>query len=342
LWYGTAFVLLLSQKDMMSGSKRIWMNSTALQEELLTKLRPLEASLKKAVKSGNPDKAIELATNIQHLFPKTMRGHHRLLRAKLWAFESCVDANRISFAKRGFIGIRALSANQTRLYLEASSLLAVCHLRSKEIEQAKKLICEVIGKVNNISSELTRRQFQKRLIERIEEECILTELIGSNEMPLNVEEVQSNAVLLIQENSENEILKLIGYSVPPSSISLLNDVRTYSLNHLTPPDRKRLPAPEKAEQPKKIGLVTFSIIKRIVWKTFCNPDSTLYSLWKNRVPKVFNEGYFSAAVVTTLGDFKIGIPLLASGISALIMRYSAEEFCTIAKPKGLMIDRGKE
>jgi hypothetical protein len=99
-------------------------------------------------------------------------------------------------------------------------LLAVCHLRSKEIEQAKKLICEVIGKVNNISSELTRRQFQKRLIERIEEECILTELIGSNEMPLNVEEVQSNAVLLIQENSENEILKLIGYSVEPVTDSV--------------------------------------------------------------------------------------------------------------------------
>ncbi len=119
-------------------------------------------------------------------------------------------------------------------------------------------------------------------------------------------------------------------------------MRTYSLNQLPAPDRQLLPSPKKAEEPQKIGKTTFAIIKRIAWKTFCNPESTIYKLWKNRVQKVFNEGYFSAAVVTTMGDFKIGIPLLASGISALVMKYSAEEFCELSKPKGLMIDRGKE
>ena len=318
------------------------MSSVKLTEDQLIKLKPLEVELKKAVRSGDTDRAIEIATKVQGLFPNEWRTHHRLLRAKLWAFESCLDANRISYAQRGFIGIRKLSASNTRLFLEASSLLAVCHLRSKDTSSAKTLIKEVIEKINNIGSERTKHQFQKRLIERIEEECILTELIGTNDVPMNVDEIEAKAILLIQRSSDVEIFKLIGNSVPTASINLLRDVRTYSLNQLPAPDRKLLPSPEKAEEPKKIGKTTFAIIKRIAWKTFCNPDSTIYKLWKKRIPKMFNEGYFSAAVVTTMGDFKIGIPLLASGISALVMKYTAEEFCDISKPKGLMIDRGKD
>ena len=127
-----------------------------------------------------------------------------------------------------------------------------------------------------------------------------------------------------------------------SSVNLLSDVRTYSINQLAAPDRKLLPAPEKAEDPKHIGRITFAILRRVAWKTFCKPSSPIYKLWANRVPKVFNENYFSAAVVTTMGDFKIGIPMIASGLVALIMKYSAEEFCELAKPKGLMIVPNKK
>lgn len=318
------------------------MSAEKLTEHQLEKLKPLELELKHAVRSGDTDRAIEVATQIQELFPGEWRRHHRLLRAKLWAFESCLDANRISYAQRGFIGIRKLSAANTRLYLEASSLLAVCHLRTKDTASAKSLIKEVIEKINNISSEKTRHQFQRRLIERLEEECILTELIGKEDGLMDPKEIQEKAVLLIQRNSDDEIFNLIGNSVPVASIDLLRDVRDYSIKQLPAPDRKLLPSSEKSEEPKKIGKTTFAILKRIAWKTFCNPDSSLYKLWKDRVPKIFNEGYFSAAVITAMGDFRIGIPLIASGVSALIMKYTAEEFCDLSKPKGLMIDRGKE
>ena len=318
------------------------MGSLKLTEYQREKLKPLEGKLKTAVRSGDTEKAIEIAAEIQSLFPDEWRSHHRLLRAKLWAFEACLDANRVTYAKNGFIGIRKLASDNTRLYLEASSLLVVCYLRTKHISEAKNLIKEVIAKINNISSDRTRHQFQKRLIERIEEECILTELIGTNDSPMNVEEVQAKAVLLIQRNSDDEIFKLIGNTVPTASINLLHDVRSYSIKQLPGPDRKMLPSPEKAEQPKKIGKATFAIIKRIVWKTICKPDSSIYKLWKKKVPKIFNEGYFSAAVVATLGDFRIGLPLIASGVTAIIMKYTAEEFCDLSKPKGLMIDRGKE
>ena len=53
------------------------MSSTKLTEYQLEKLKPLEVKLKAAVRSGNPDKAIEIATKIQALFPDEWRRQDR-------------------------------------------------------------------------------------------------------------------------------------------------------------------------------------------------------------------------------------------------------------------------
>ena len=73
------------------------MSSTKLTEYQLKMLKPLEVELKHAVTTGDTDRSIEIASQIQEFFPNEWRRHHRLLRAKLWAFESCLDANRISY-----------------------------------------------------------------------------------------------------------------------------------------------------------------------------------------------------------------------------------------------------
>lgn len=307
-----------------------------LSDAHLAALRPLEAELKRAVAASEPDAAIETATKIQGLFDFD-RTHHRLLRAKLWAFEACVDANRLPYAERGLIGVRNQAGTSTRISLEAGALLAVALLRQKKTQEAKKILRNVIENINNISSDRTRHQFQKRLIGRIEEECILAELIGTEEGPMNVEEIQAKAVMLLQRNSDDEILRLIGNSVPIASVNLLSDIRSYSIHQLPAPDRKLLPPPEKAQEPKNIGKVTFAVLRRVAWKTFCKADSPIYKMWSKKIPEVFNQGYFSAAVLSSFGDFRIGLPLVASGIAALVMKYSAEEFCILAKPKGLMI-----
>lgn len=299
-------------------------------------LGPLERALKKAVEEAEPEAAIEAAGRIQELFTDDRR-HPRLLRAKLWAYEACVDANRLAYAEAGLIGVRKLSGAKTRLHLEASGLLAVTLLRQKKVIESKKLIREVIQNINNIASDRTRHQFQKRFVQRIEEECILAELIDSGDGSLDLQEVQSKAILLLERNSDEEIFRLIGNSIPSAGIKLLADVRNYSLQQLPAPDRLLLPAPEKAVEPKHIGRTTFALLRRIAWKTFCKPNSPVHKLWSNRVPKVFNDGYFAAAVVTAFSDFRIGIPLIASGLAAVAMKYTAEEFCALAKPKGLMI-----
>lgn len=307
-----------------------------LSEAHLSAIRPLEAELKRAVAACEPDAAIEAAAKIQSLLDFD-RSHHRLLRAKLWAFEACVDANRLAYAESGLIGVRTRAGSSTRLSLEAGALLAVVLLRQKKTSEAKNLIRDVIGNINNITSDRTRHQFQKRLIARIEEECILAELIGTQDGPIDTNEVQAKAVLLLQRSSDDEILKLIGNAVPVASVNLLSDVRSYSILQLPAPDRKLLPPPEKAQEPKSIGKATFAILRRIAWKTVCKKDSPVYKMWSKNIPEVFDKGYFSAAVLSTFGDFRIGLPLLASGVAALVMKYTAEEFCELAKPKGLMI-----
>lgn len=317
------------------------MSNTKLTDAQLAELGPLEKQLKIAVKEANVDEALQTAGKIQLLLSPD-RSHHRLLRAKLWAYEACLDANRLSYAETGLIGIKKLSSSNTRLYLEAISLLAVCFLRQKKINDAKKMIHESLQKINNISSERTRHQFQRRLIERLEEESILTELIGTGEEKLDPKEIETSAIALIQRKSEEEIFELLGKNVPTSSIRLLTNIREYSLAQLPAPDRKLLPPPEKVAETKNIGKTTFAVLKRIAWKTFCKPSSPIYKLWSKKIPTVFNEGYFTGGVMATLGDFKIGIPIIASGLAALIMKYSAEEFCELAKPKGLMIARDEK
>lgn len=65
---------------------------TKLTDAHLAILRPLEMKLRRAVDMAEPDSAIEVAAEIQALLSFDL-SHHRLLRAKLWAFEACIDDN---------------------------------------------------------------------------------------------------------------------------------------------------------------------------------------------------------------------------------------------------------
>lgn len=216
-----------------------------LTQNQLTTLAPLENKLKRAVGSAEVEVAIEITTKIQVIFGSD-RSHHRLLRNKLWMFEACLDDNRLTYAEAGFTGIRNLARPNTRIWLEASALLAVSVLRQKRGTQAKQLIREVIASINNIASDRTRHQFQRRLVERLEEECILAELIGTETTSLDADEIHEKAILLVQQNSDDEILRLLGNSVPPASIHLLGDIRDYSIKQLPEPDKKLLPSSETA------------------------------------------------------------------------------------------------
>ena len=139
------------------------------------RLKLLEPALRDAVKLGKYERAKLLTHEIQDVLRPT--GHEtRLMQAKNWLFEAALESGNIEFAISGFNGIRIKASSTTRLYLEATALLAVCYLRKKDLKSAQPLIEEALGNLRNISSERQRRKLHANLVKRFEEEGMLAAL----------------------------------------------------------------------------------------------------------------------------------------------------------------------
>jgi hypothetical protein len=223
-----------------------------LNEFKKQRLRKLEARLRSCLKTGEVELAIEITANIQGLFLDD-RSNHRLLRAKLWCFETCLLANRHSYAESGLIGVSGLANENTKIKLESQVLLAIFYIRQKRITEAKPLIHEVLNNVNDIKSDRSRRLFQRNLMDRLEEECVLSELIGVEEAPLEETKVHDQAVYLVQHSSDDDIITIIAASLPEKARLALTDVRGFALLQMRASDVKLLGTPADAIEPKALG-----------------------------------------------------------------------------------------
>ncbi|RYZ88360.1 MAG: hypothetical protein EOP06_11085 [Proteobacteria bacterium] len=266
------------------------------------------------------------------------RSHYRLLQAKLYYYEILLNAGKTDDAVVGFEAIHLRANKGTRTFLESSAFLGICYLRTQKIEEAKTHIRVVIENTKDIKSDLRREQFYRRLIARVEEECILSQLIGRGQPLLDAVEVHQLSIDLVKK-SESELLESIGNALPVGTQSLMTEVSSYSINLLPVSDQKRLPAPTPEIPKTLLGKKALAALKRIGWKSFCDKSSNIFKLWNKGIPKVFSEGYFSLAVVTTLNEWKIGLPQLAAGIAATAMRFGCAEFCSQFKPEALMIPK---
>lgn len=314
--------------------------SKAIRPEHLKQLRPLEAELKQAVKLQEPEAAEAAMKAIQTLLAPYGSNHHRLLECRLWYFESQFDANHIFNAEAGFQGIATRAGAGTRLSLEALFFLGLCYLRQKRIPDAKTKFRKVFAKLNEITSSETRHLLQKRIIERIEQESVLTTLIDADDGPLKPQQIHDEAVKLVQK-SEGELFELLAGALPYGSIKLLDDIRTDAILQLSTPDRKLLPAPGQANQAPHVGKLVFAVLKRVGWKTFCDGKSPIYKLWSQKMPAVYSATYFATSITETFHNWKIGLPCLAAGVTAIAMKYGAQEFCELTKPDSIMDARRK-
>jgi hypothetical protein len=312
----------------------------AIAKKHLKQLQPLEAELKRLVKLHQEDAAELVFTQIQKLLQPYGVNHPRLLECRLWYFESQFDANHIANAESGFTGIVARASRSSRLRVEALMFLGLCYLRQKRTRDAKAKFKEVFQQLDKIKSTQTRQLFQKRVIERIEQECLLTAIIGVEEGPMKPERILQEAEKLA-EKSADEIVELLARNLPYGSVQLLNNVRNDAILQLRDADRKLLAAPEQASRPAQIGNLVFSVLKRVGWKTFCDPESPIYKLWSKKIPKELNHAYFASSIVQSFNNWKIGLPLLAAGVVAIAMKYTAQEFCELTKPGSIMDTRRK-
>lgn len=250
-----------------------------------------------------------------------------------------MEANNFHYAALGFEGTINKSNPSTRLNLEATALLGICYLREGNLPKARQLITRAVQSISNIKSDERRTQFHKRFLQRLEEESILSGLIDKTSKPLDIEEVNNQAIQLIKTKSEGEILTEMGKAVPNNSLSLLDEIReTYQLR-LPASDRRCLPAPLTEKSKEELGKRASSALKRVAWRALCNPDSEIYKAWNQGLSVVYDKKYIATAIVTTLGSYSITATMIAASAVALAFKFGAEVFCETFAPESLMIDR---
>ncbi len=174
---------------------------TSSQKEKINRLAP---SLKKAAADGDINLAKLIISDLKDLLNNTGRST-KLMEYKCHLFEAYMEAGDIDFAITGFIGIRSKIAKNTRTYLEATSLLAICYIRKIDIDKAEPLIKEVLQNDKVIKSEERRRIFRKNIIERFDEEGTLFAIKDLGYDNLNAEDIQNEAGSVLQNLNEDEI-----------------------------------------------------------------------------------------------------------------------------------------
>lgn len=306
------------------------------------RLSLLEPKLRNAVRLGDYSLAKTIAQDIQSVLRQS--GHEtRLMQAKNWLFEAAMEANSIPIAISGFEGIRKKCNTNTRVYLEATALLAICFIRKNKLDEAEPLISEVLHKSKYIKSDKRRRQFKRRIIFRFEEEVTLSAITNSGDDQLDVEEIQNLAGKTIQTKNEDEILNDLGRCLPRRVINDLLRIHNFSGNELPFEERKLLPAPEEIIEEKALGRTVFSSFKRVLWRALCDPDSDIYKAWfNNGLGLVLEKKYLGTAITAAMGGFNIGIKALAVSATALIIKMGIETYCLTYQPKGVMIERSEK
>ncbi|TWC43040.1 hypothetical protein FBY03_101233 [Pseudomonas sp. SJZ079] len=312
------------------------METPNLTEEQKIKLKILEPALRAAADRRDYEDAKKITLAIQNVLRPT--GHEtRLMHAKNYLFEIALEVGKVDIAITGFIGVRQKSGKNTRLYLEATTLLAICHLRKKDIDSAKPYMAEAFKYEKNITSPSKRSEYKIGLARRFDEEALLSSLATDANYKFNIEQIQKDAGELIRTKHEEEILELLGATAPESALDFVKEVHRESTKLLSHEDKLRLPSPASFEQKKNIGKGILSAFQSVIWKSLCDKDSEVYKMWfTNGMQAVLDKKYLTIAITGTLSGLSICIYGVAVYITALLIKIGIEVFCETYTPQSIM------
>jgi len=154
---------------------------------------------------------------------------------------------------------------------------------------------------------------------------------------LNPERVQKDAGKLVCENTEDEILALLGSEVSSSTIEFVEEVNRESQKLLTFKEKRMLPAYVEIKEKRKLGKSVLSAFERILWKSLCDKESEVYKMWfTNGMQAVLDKKYITTAIIAALSGLSIGVYAIAVYATALIIKMGIEAFCDVHEPKNLM------
>lgn len=305
----------------------------ALTDKQKERLKVLEPKLDRAIRSQEFETAKALIVDIQGVLRPT-KHFVRLVQSKNKFYELAIELNKCDLALKGLLSNQHVLNENTRVYLETISLLAICYLRMKDIQNAKDYIRKVLKNHTVIKTPRTREIFHTEIINRFNEEVALATLTTTESVHLDEEELERESIRIIQTLTNDEIFSQIGQSSPGSTRELIYLVHEFSTKQLPSAERLALPSPDQKVKNKEVGLTVFESVKRVVYNSLCNPESEVYKVWYNNgIEMVLNKGYIRAAIVACLGGIGFGTPMIIASIIALITKMSIEVYCTKYKPK---------
>jgi hypothetical protein len=312
------------------------MRGLVLTEEQKRKLAILEPKLREAADMRDFERAKKVAASIQSILRPT--GHEtRLMQTKNRLFEVAMESGNIGTAISGFLGVRQKVSRRTRLYLEATALLAICYLRKKDLDSARPYMIEALSCENNIKSESKRSIFKVALAKRFEEEALLASLSVEESEFLDIDKIQEEAGRLIYSKHEDEILEMLGATVPDGALDFVENVRNESVGLLTYDEKKRLPSPDYFTERKKLGKGVLSAFQAVIWKSLCDRDSEVYKMWfTNGMQAVLDKKYITVSITTALAGLSVGVYAIAVYLTALLVKIGIETFCNVYKPDNIM------
>ncbi|MEW8505506.1 MAG: hypothetical protein AB2598_02300 [Candidatus Thiodiazotropha sp.] len=307
-----------------------------LTEEQKGRLRVLEPALKQAAARRDYKRAKEITLSIQNLLRPT--GHEtRLMQAKNWLFETAMEVGELNTAIQGFIGVRQKVSARTRVYLEATSLLAICYLRQKNLQSARPFMVEALKNVGNITSEARKSEYKVSLAKRFEDEALLASIAQPSNDYLDPQQIQDEAGKIVYSKHEDEILEALGGTVPEGALDFVDQVHKESVGLLSYDEKQKLPSPAQFVERKKLGKGILAAFQSVIWHSLCDKHSDVYKMWStNGMEAVFDKRYLTSAIVATLTGLSIGIYAIAVYITALIIKLGIEVFCTMYKPVQIM------
>lgn len=303
-----------------------------LSDKQKERLRILEPKLNNAIENQNFEIAKDIVLDLQTLLRPT--GHLlRLIQSKNKLYELAIELSKPDFAINGLLSNEKVLNENTRIYLETISLIAICYLRTKDIASAQIYIQKVLKNHSVIKTERTRNVFHSQIISRFNEEVAIATLTSDKEVFLDEAEVEREAINIIQTLTEDEIFSQIGQRSPKATKDLIFLIHDFSTKQLPSAERLALPAPDQMIKDKEVGITVFDSVKRVIYNSLCNVESEIYKVWfNNGMQMVLSKGYIKSAVVSCLVNIGFGFSMIASSIVALIMKFGIEVYCTKYKP----------
>lgn len=302
------------------------------------RLAVLEPALRAAVYAADYRRAKVFATDIQSLLRAT--GHEtRLMRAKNWLFEAALNAGELNTAELGFRGVRAKTADSTRVHLEATALLVVCLLRQQKVSEAEPLIAKVLeGKA--IKDADRRRHFIESVATRYQLESYMSSVRDLAHEALNVDEIDAAAIEAVKTKSDDELYAQIASAIPKEVIEVVYRVDHAARKQLAMREVRFLPSPAAIEKKVEHGRSFFASLKLVIWKALCDPQSEIYKAWyTNGMAHVLSKKYYALAVTAALVDIGFAAKAVAVPATALLMKLGIEVYCERFKPGEILDGR---